>query len=122
MKKTSEKLIQNLINNIGHPMFFDGYDILMRDEKKILKNEVKQEFRKLKKDVSQKISILIGCILSFIFNLIWLLFVPFYSLIKIIKMMISIPFKVRDHQKLIEFIKAHPQFKIIEEEYLSKKK
>lgn len=121
MKKTSEKLIQNLINNIGHPMFFEGYDVLMRDEKKFLKNEIKQEFRKLKKNISQKFGILIGCILSFIFNLIWLLFVPFYSLIKIIKMMISIPFKVRDHQKLIEFIKSHPQFKIIEEEYSKRK-
>ena len=122
MKKTTEKLIQDLVKNIGHPMFFEGYSALMRDEKKYLYSEVKHDFRKLKRNISQKFSILIGCIISFCFNTIWLIFVPPFNLFQIIKKMLSIPSKVKEHQKLIDSIKSHPDFPIIEEEYLKGKK
>lgn len=121
MKKTAEKLVQNLVNNIGHPMFFEGYKVLMRDEKKFLLNEVHSDFRKLKRNISQKFGILVGCVLSFCFNLIWLIFMPAFESLKIIKKMFSIPSKVKEHQKLIEAIKSNPQFPLIEEEYSKRK-
>ena len=76
----------------------------------------------MKRNISQKLSILIGCIISFCFNTIWLVFVPPFNLFQIIKKMLSIPSKVKEHQKLIDSIKSHPDFPIIEEEYLKGKK
>jgi hypothetical protein len=122
MKKTTEKLIQDLIKNIGHPMFFEGYSALMRDEKKHLYSEVQHDFRKLKRNISQKFGVLIGCVISFCFNTIWLIFIPPVKLFQIIKKMFSIPSKVKEHQKLINSIKSHPDFQRIEEEYLKLKK
>jgi hypothetical protein len=122
MKKTANNLVQDLKNNIGHPLFFDGYDALMRDERKFLKNEVKSDLRKLKRNISQKFGVLIGCVCSFIFTILWLLFVPIYSFAKIMKKMFLIPFKVKEHQKLIEMIKQHPEFAEIESHHKSKQR
>jgi hypothetical protein len=114
MKKTTEKLIQDLIKNIGHPMFFEGYDAVMRDEKQFLLNEIKADTKKLKRKTIQKIQILFGCILSFTFAILWLLFVPALSLLKILKKMFLIPFKVKEHQKLVSLIKNHKDYPEIE--------
>jgi hypothetical protein len=51
-----------------------------------------------------------------------LIFVTPVHLFQIIKKMFSIPSKVKEHQKLIDSIKSHPDFPIIEEEYLKGKK
>jgi uncharacterized membrane protein YagU involved in acid resistance len=114
MKKTSDKLVQDLINNIGHPLFFEGYDAVMRNEKQFLLNEVKADTKKLKRKTIQRIQILFGCIFSFVFAILWLLFVPAFSLIKILKKMFLIPFKVKEHQKLVSLIKNHKDYPEIE--------
>lgn len=122
MKNTAEKLVEDLVNNIGHPLFFEGYDILMRDEKKFLKNQVKSEIRKLKRNISQKFGILIGCIFSFLLNLLWLIFVPIFSCFQIIKMMLLIPYKIKEHQKLIFYIQSHPEYEKIQNEVKKRKR
>lgn len=121
IKTKADKLISNLLNNIGHPMFFEGYKVLMRDEEKVLKNEIKSEIRKFKREMSQKFEILIGCIISFVINFIWFISIPFVKSFNIIKLMFLLPIKVKEHQKLIKAIKTHPKFSIIENEFLSKK-
>lgn len=110
MKETVEHLIQNLKNNSNHPLFKEQFMIITRDEFKFRKGLIKAKLSKIKRSISNQLTRWFGSILSFIFAILWFVFVLPLELIDVLIMLVKIPFQCREHKKLLKMVENHPDF------------
>jgi hypothetical protein len=110
MKQTVEQIIQDLKNNKDHHLFKEQLEIIERDELKFRKGLIKSEVNKTKRLFNDQLTRGIGSVVSFIFAIIWICLVLPFRILKIIVMMIKLPFQCKEHDKLVELVKQHPEF------------
>ena len=110
MKQTTEQIIQDLKNNINHPLFKDQMEIILRDEYKYRKSIIKSEMNKIKRSFYDQLTRGIGSIVSFIFAIFWFLIIFPFRLIEVFIMIIKIPYQCKEHNKLVNMVQNHPDF------------
>lgn len=110
MKQTAEQIIQDLKNNINHPLFKEQMEIILRDEYKYRKSIIKSKIKKIKRSFYDQLTRGIGSIVSFIFAIFWFLIILPFGLIEVFIMIIKIPYQCKEHNKLVNMVQNHPDF------------
>ena len=110
MKQTAEQIIQDLKNNINHPLFKEQMEIILRDEYKYRKSIIKSKMKKIKRSFYDQLTRGIGSIVSFIFAIFWFLIILPFGLIEVFIMIIKIPYQCKEHNKLVNMVQNHPDF------------